>query len=126
MRCVGDDSSHLLFSEVNLNYHPLHTYTTGMHTTHLEHILNMHKHILFYCSVMSSVSLFCNVILHGLYSCIQTITKTNLKKLATTDFFLIFYTGFFLLIADLVCNVFICYCNLQLFSHSVIAFLPLV
>ena len=32
MWCVGDDSSHLLFSEANLNYHHLHTtYTTGVH-----------------------------------------------------------------------------------------------
>jgi len=32
MWCVGDDSSHLLFNEANLNYHHLHTtYTTGVH-----------------------------------------------------------------------------------------------
>jgi len=30
--CVGNDSSHLLSNEANVNYHHLHiTYTTGVH-----------------------------------------------------------------------------------------------
>ena len=30
---VGDNSSHLLFNDANVNYHLLHiTYTTGVHT----------------------------------------------------------------------------------------------
>jgi len=48
---VGDDSSHLLFNEANLNYHHLHTtYTTGVHAiyciAHLKHIKCTQMHIL--------------------------------------------------------------------------------
>jgi len=46
---VGNDSSHLLFNEANLNYHHLHTtYTTGVHAMYstLKHIKYAQMHIL--------------------------------------------------------------------------------
>jgi len=50
IRCVGDNSSHLLFNVANLNYHHLHnTYTTGVYaiyhtcTFRVHHISDVHN-----------------------------------------------------------------------------------
>ena len=43
--CVGDDGSHLLFYEANVNYHLLHiTYTTGVHNTFRAYHIYTHKY----------------------------------------------------------------------------------